>query len=315
MTTQSKLTLVIPARLAAAPALATLLARADRAPFGSVDWSLDRCLFALFGVQSGSAGLPVAAVTRVADGGAPDGGWWLRVDPVRMVPSWENLVMLGNDDLELTMGEARALAEELVPLFAEFGGRLEVGHPKRWYLRLPTPPRLETTPLTEVVGRSIEAHLPYGDDRSEWHRLLNEVQMQLHASPINRAREGRGEPAVNSVWFWGGGSLPAAVSAPWTRVQGADPVTAGLAKLAGVGFGPVAQNADAWLASAGPGEHLVVLEPNNAEQWEAQWFAPLQRALKRRSVRQVTLVPCDGARYVATPRTMLRLWRRPRKTA
>ena len=44
--------------------------------------------------------------------------------------------------------------------------------------------------------------------------LLNEVQVLLHQHPLNAARQTRGLPPVNSVWFWGAGRLPAPGPSP-----------------------------------------------------------------------------------------------------
>jgi hypothetical protein len=38
------------------------------------------------------ADLPVAAVTALVDGGEPDGGWWLRADPVHLRPDLQRRV-------------------------------------------------------------------------------------------------------------------------------------------------------------------------------------------------------------------------------
>ena len=58
-----------------------------------------------------------------------------------------------------------------------------------------------------------------------WHSILNEIQMVLHEHPVNEAREGRGEPPVNSVWLWGAGPMPGDVDAPFQSVSANDPIT------------------------------------------------------------------------------------------
>jgi hypothetical protein len=41
-------------------------------------------------------------------------------------------------------------------------------------------------------------------------RLQNEMQMLLYTHPLNDARQARGQPAINSVWFHGSGAVPGA---------------------------------------------------------------------------------------------------------
>ena len=50
-----------------------------------------------------------------------------------------------------------------------------------------------------------------GEGAERWRALLNESQIVLHNHPINAVREARGAVAVNSLWFWGAGTLPDSV--------------------------------------------------------------------------------------------------------
>ncbi len=71
------------------------------------------------------------------------------------------------------------------------------------------------------MNRSINSHLPRGDDALAWHRVMNEAQMIMHAHPVTAAREARGAPPANSIWLWGGGTLPRRIAATRTRRRGA----------------------------------------------------------------------------------------------
>ena len=55
---------------------------------------------------------------------------------------------------------------------------------------------------------------------------MNEAQMILHTHPVNAEREARGMPAVNSVWLWGGGTLPAITPPSYTTAGAAGPCCA-----------------------------------------------------------------------------------------
>ena len=136
-------------------------------------------------------------------------GGWLRADPVHLRPDMGKLLLFDAATFELTMAEAMRLAEEINAALAEDGIRLIVGRdPGRWYLPMTSAPAIQTVPPRAVRGRHVDPFLPRGAEARRWRRLANDVQMVLHRSPLNAAREGRGEAAVNSVWFWGGGVLP-----------------------------------------------------------------------------------------------------------
>ena len=83
-------------------------------------------------------------------------------------------------------------------------------------------------PPLELAGADVDPNLP----ARGWHPLLTEIQMALYDHPVNTAREARGAPVVNSVWFWGGGALPKEPRARWHSVSADDAVALGLARCA-----------------------------------------------------------------------------------
>jgi hypothetical protein len=142
-----------------------------------------------------------------------------------------------------------------------------------------------------------------------WTALLTEIQMALHEHPVNESRE----LAVNSVWLWGAGALPASASGPWRSIAAADPLALGLARAAGIAPRAAARSAEAWLAELPEeGRHLAVLEGIAAEL-EPAWFAPLLAALKSGRIGMATLhLPEAGAAVETTRSDLRRFWRRPR---
>src|SRR5690606_25085448 len=131
-------------------------------------------------------------------------------------------------------------------------------HPERWYLRLSADPGIRTHSLSEVIGRDVHAFLPFGESAQRWHAILNEAQMLMHGSPVNQVREQAGKPEINSVWFWGGGIVPAEASAPCEQIWSDHPLAIGLARLAAVPVSRKPDSATHWLEkAAAPGMHLV----------------------------------------------------------
>jgi hypothetical protein len=61
--------------------------------------------------------------------------------------------------------------------------------------------------------------LPSGEAGREWRVLFNELQVLLHAHPVNAARIARGRLPINALWLWGAGSLPVTVIGPPAAVR------------------------------------------------------------------------------------------------
>jgi hypothetical protein len=318
----------------AAPALEWLLARAKvhaptPGPSPQVRGNADEVLFQLFGLPiPDNVDLPVAAVTRLADGGEiGEGGWWLRADPVHLRPDLHGVLLADARVLAIEPTEVEALVAAFNQTFAEDGLCLEAPRPDRWYLRLPADPGLRTHPLAQVIGRNLNASMPYGSAARRWNGLLTEIQMLFHHHPVNRAREERNLPLINSVWFWGGGCCPSGARSPVAGLWARDPLTRGLARLANAAVGPVPEQANDWMdAAAEESDSLVVLEttrydPADSEpgDWlehiaalERAWFAPCQRLLRAGKLAALHLHPGNGRNYTVFSAARWRFWQRPR---
>lgn len=159
-------------------------------------------------------------------------GYCLFAYPVYLHARREQLILMTGPEFELNEAEARSLAATLREHFPDW--RVERTPDAMWFIIMDRDPELETTPLQEVLGENIDGHLPRGGDAMAWHRILNEIQMLLFESEVNRNREAAGRPPVNSLWFWGGGRLPDIKSSLWTRVMTNNPVAGGMGRAAGI---------------------------------------------------------------------------------
>lgn len=320
---------------------------------GRVGYAEQQCFEAwlaqAFGL--GDAALPAGALTVIADGGDATAGEarWMRADPVYLHLAREHLVLVPGAALSLTYGEVDALCEAVNQHFA---GRLtltpNLRRPDHWCARVEDAELPFNVPLLEAAGDDVDSHLRAQSDAANpgnpdnaartadaasAHALLNELQMLLHDHPVNEAREARGEPAVNSVWFWGAGPAPTTAQGPWHSVSADEPLALGLARIARIRHRALEVSADSWLARAPEdGHHLIVLdglrlphalvdtEPYLAglQALEARWFAPLLEALRVRRIGMLTLHAPDAseALSIETVRGDLRrFWRRPRALA
>lgn len=306
-----------------APALEWLLARAEVVPAPA---SAEAVLFALFATPApAEADLPVAAITRLADGGQTDEGWWWRADPVHFHTDFHSVVLLDARALAIQPEEARALAAAFNDTFADEGLQLDALRPERWYVRLADDPGVRTWPLAAAAGRDIRDLLPYGPQKNRWHRLSTEIQMLFHTHPVNRTREERNQPLISGIWFWGGGRLPSAVQTPAAGLYANDPLTRGLAQRAGATISPAPASAADWLDAAdGESDSLVVLDitrhdpaDDDIAQWaehiallERDWFAPGRRLLQTNRLATWRLHPGNGRQYTITAAARWRFWHR-----
>ena len=162
----------------------------------------------LFGIDTGNGqDLPVAAITHAVDDES-SAGIWMRADPVHLTVDTEGIALMDASTFTLDQHDALVLAADIKELLAERGYTLQAPTTKRWYLKLNEKPNIRTTAIHEVAGKNIHQYMPLGDDESDWRLLMNEIQMCLHARQINEERQQRGELPVNSIWFWGSGTLP-----------------------------------------------------------------------------------------------------------
>ena len=142
-----------------------------------------------------------------------------------------------------------------------------------------------------------------------------------------RARETRGQLPVNSVWLWGGGTLPARSPAYFKQVWSDHATVTLLARHTAIACKPAL--ARLLPQSLAQGAHFFsneALAPaqsqRNPHAWsdalgalERDWFAPLLQALKTRRVSTVTLISSDplGTHHFSlAPGDLWKIWRNNR---
>lgn len=277
----------------------TLLQRADRIGDGAKGYLGG--LAAYF--QCGDH-LPAAALMREHLAGDAGDISWLSADPAWVQPDLSGARLLACGQLQLSPEEAQALAEPLKPVFSDAGMTLEISSPDRWHLRLPAQTALPDFDAPEqALGEDLYEHLPQGTDGRRWRVLLNEVQVLLHQHPVNAQRRARGLPPVNSVWLWGGGTLPSRVSTSLAGVIGEDVLLLALAKSAGI---PARPRSDASIDAARAG-WLIDLQDSSVDDIAGRWWLLLQALAKRQTL---TLTFASGERWLHRPWHRLRFWRR-----
>ncbi|RAS39134.1 hypothetical protein BX591_101470 [Paraburkholderia bryophila] len=210
---------------------------------------------------------PLAPYMLRADGGDPGTATWACVQPVHVRIAHDHLVLIDPASLDLSDDEAAALLAVARPLIEELGVRIEAPRPARWYLSGEGFGTLAGASPLRASGRNIEIWLPHeahsGERSRAWMKLQNEVQMAWFEHPVNEAREARGLPAVNSIWFHAQGAVQP-VRSPFARVLSNAVATRGLAMTAGVETGAPPASFGALRSAASTGESALTAAATNA---------------------------------------------------
>jgi hypothetical protein len=289
------------------PDLAQWLARADRA---TVDGSQYRRLFDVL-----PRGWPVAAATRQREAGDAAYAAWLRADPVFVQPDMNGArLMAYGEALSLTAEDADALLPALKPMFGDTGFPIDAATPSHWYLRLPLGAKLPAfTSPDQALGADFFDHLPAGSEGRRWRALLSEAQVVLHNHPRNAARIARGLPPVNSLWFWGAGTLPDHVRCDFSQVCSDDEAVQAFAALAGLVPAPLPARWPAGEGAVGGDGHRAfdLRHARDLAGLHADWFAPAMADIRAGRLDAAILDFADGVRYTLDAHQRWRFWRRP----
>jgi len=230
--------------------LERLLSRADRHPDPGQDE--ERALCSRFGLQVPEAeDAPAGALGLLGDGGNPADHFWFCAHPVDLIADRDRVLLSPAKASALAPEEPSARAALFNRHFEVEGWYLEAPHPTRWYLRAPRALQVSTQPLRRVAARSLDAYMPSGPDASLLRRLVTETEMLFHTLDTPGAAGRFGPVTANGLWLAGGGRLPGALTSPGGQLRSDDPVAKGLAMVAGMPLGALAD-------VTAPGAGLVV---------------------------------------------------------
>ncbi len=286
----------------AAPQLKTLLARARYTHDAQADG--DALLCDAFGIAR-QQDWPLAPLLAHAHGLAADSGYWLCATPIHLETRRTALMVADPAGLNISATEAAAIAATLAEHLGEEHLTLHAPQPGQWFLRCDTPPAMTTTSVDTVIGRDIRNALPQGADGPRWHRILTEIQMLLHAHPVNDAREARGQLPINSVWLWAGGTKPAQPATPYATVWSDDATVNALAHHGACRMeaAPPRFTLDTLVEGAHFFSLNVLAHPlreGDVQAWSSavtalnrDWFLPLYDALKSRRVNKLIVLSGD----------------------
>ncbi len=302
--------------------LELLLARGQKKPVRSIPHNAALC--ELFGYVHGvDEDIPMAAIGRLIDDEMRPEGYWMRADPVHLHADQKSISLLDVGNLSLTQHDALALAACVQQSFSELGWELEVPVPTRWYVKMDSKPQIRTTEIQAVMGKEIQQYLPTGADAVLWHRLMNEIQVQLHNADINKLREERGDLPVNSLWLWGTGTLPGLLERCWTRVYSDDNNTLGLSMLSNTPGSPLPGTAgDIFIEDNRRADVLVVMSDFQTTmlqraqrrqqllEFENNWCITLLDRLREGKLHSLSIITRKWE-FRINKLSMMKFWVRP----
>jgi hypothetical protein len=244
---------------------------------------------------------------------------WLAT-PVRLEARLDHVRMLERGLPRLAAAERAEWCEEFARVFAPYA--LHDAGPRGFLLTGIAPALIATVDPARLLDADIAPALPAGAAARELRRLSAEIEMWMHAAPINLGRERAGLPRLSSLWLWGGGPnapAPPEASPPTAahsllKFHGDDPAIAGIARAVS-GALPAAVPARFDAVRELPDRVIVELTPMNGASSESlsaldvDWFAPARAALSKGTLPVLDIVANDRwFRIVAW--SGWRFWRR-----
>ena len=161
------------------------------------------------------------------------------LQPVHLHATRDHLVLMSQDQVDLTTEESKLLLNTALPFIEEdFQSKVLFQGQHYWFIPAGPFTGLCTHSVDQAHGRNIDWWMPRDSNESgiakRWRKLQNEIQMLWHIDSVNESREQRGLPSINSLWISGIGKL-ADLNAPEVirnanYLCGSHPILAGLAK-------------------------------------------------------------------------------------
>ena len=208
------------------------------------------------------------------------------LQPVHFHATRDHLILMGQNQIDLTAEESAALLKAALPFIEEdFQNPILFENQHYWFIPAGPFASLASYSIDQAHGRNIDWWMPRDTHEQgiakRWRKLQNEIQMLWHIGTVNEERTQRGLPSINSLWISGIGKLndvqvPDALKKS-QRLIGQHPLLAGLARLLGI-------------------SHLAALDEENLagafawlEQPQLAW-AKLCAALLNKQLDEVVII-------------------------
>ena len=226
--------------------------------------------------------------------------------------------------LRLTSAEQAILAADFAHTFGSSGHTLAPLPAGEFLLSTPGLAPLATEEPARAACGELEQLMPAGTEATPLRRLLAEIEMWLHALPLNEARDSRGEASVTTLWPWG---AVGRIVRPVPRAPAGLPIAfgrdawlQGLWQLNGARCRTPPGHLEEVLASGARAAVLVVevggqLRGDAATVADAlrrvdeRFVSPALQALRRGPLEGVTVIVNDTRAHIER-RNLHKFWRR-----
>ena len=275
------------------------------------------------------AGAAPASVAAAAAAGVPAGRTVWIATPLHLLAGLTTVHCDRRSLLRLTSADAQMLAASFADTFRGSGLDLRALEGGELLLSgsADMAPAITTEPARLVLEPFAES-LPAGEGAVALRRLGAEIEMWLHAHPLNEQRVRRGAPPVSTLWAWGGGSpmaMPGAVEQECGAAAfGSDAYIRGLWRFAGGEARPQPVDWAALIGEARAPRALCVVEVGELLQAHSSWqladalaaidrqlLTPSLAALRRRELDRLVLLANDRCLSLRAAH-LWRLWRHVR---
>ncbi len=236
--------------------------------------------------------------------------WMAGADPVYLEPRLDHLFLHAIAPGQLPVPQFRSLFDHLQDTLAGCGDFAFARVGAYGYLRADSP--IATSGLSaQAVDQLVPNDwMPGGSSAAGYRQRLSEIEMALHEHPTNLERMAAGQQPVNSLWLWGGGTLPdISPRKDLPPLFSNDPLLIGFWRRAGasmvalpVSVAECVSITESGFATMLPPvpEVLPHIEPS---------LGALRRALHDGSLDEVRLQFSSGLRVTLKPRYRFRYWR------
>jgi hypothetical protein len=226
--------------------------------------------------------------------------------------------------LRLTPAEQAILAVDFTRTFGSSNHTLAPLPSGEFLLSTPGLTPLATEEPARSAGGELDQLMPTGPAATPLRRLLAEIEMWLHALPLNEARRSRGEAPVTALWPWGAAGR---IVRPEYRAQselppafGRDAWLEGLWRLNGAACHTPPQHLDEVLAAGTRAAVLVVEVGGQLRGDEAtaagalrrvdeRFVSPALQALRRGALDGLSVILNDARAHVVRG-SLRKFWRR-----
>lgn len=239
------------------------------------------------------------------------GVWVAAADPVHLEAMLDHLRIRSLQRDEVDLSELRELYRSVQDTLGdERLAFVRIGN--CGYLRGAEPIASADVSADAIDFRRPDDFTLQGGDVAKHDALMSELQMILHAHPVNDRRAAAGRRTVNSLWVWGGGFAPEFEAREMLPLFSNDPLFEGY-------WRSCSGSVDAWKGDFGPclatdARGFVVATrpapPPRAAALTGTLLSRLRELQRAGRLSRLTLVFRDGVRAELGRRDHLRFWRR-----